>query len=279
MVGGTSVPRSGVLPARRPRIIERQTLEKPTTLSYSSIALFRQCPTAWKARYIDKIKEAPGGAAKFGNDFDTEIAYGLGLVPMDRNGIAVARPQETEKLKAAVEAYREFEESWLATKPEQEPKTQVKVHVTPEQWAEVAGQYGANPVMPFNLVGFADFTRLAPDGVRLQVLDLKTRDRLEFKPEFNIQVGFYAAILGASECSIHVIALGAKKPRVAAHNILVPVNKEFMRHTLDWYAYYAGEIKRMLDAEHCDDLPREAGYHCSWCPLLDKCGTAMVRAG
>lgn len=250
----------------------------PTMLSYSSIALFRQCPSAWKARYIDKVKEAPGLAAKFGNDFDTQVAIELGIYPNDRDGKPVSAPAMTEKLKAAIDAYRAMPGSWLDTKPDQQLQTQVKVEVSKERWAEVAGRYGARADIPYPLIGYADFIRVV-DGVRKQVCDLKTRERLEFKSEFNTQVGFYAAFEDCTEAFIHVVALGQKgKPRCAEHKILIPTNKSFVKHTLDWFAYYSWEIKRAVDDNNFEDLPREAGYYCSWCPMKQECPVARVQA-
>jgi CRISPR/Cas system-associated exonuclease Cas4 (RecB family) len=250
-------------------------MNKPTSISYSGLNRWTDCPQSWKAQYIDKIRGPVGEAARRGNDFDELVAHRLGLTVYERDGTTVKPvPTETEELTRMLNAYAEHPESWLRTKPEQKPHTQTKISCSPEQWSELAGKWGSSSKIHFPFNGFIDLGRKMDDGIRDEVLDLKTSSRAEFKVTWPMQVITYAAILGASKASIHLIVPQVKEVKVITKEFLLGANKSIVRNCLNWVAFYQAEINRAVESEQFNELPRLPGYHCSYCAIRDDCKVA-----
>lgn len=253
-------------------------MHTPTHISYSSIELFKRCPTAWKARYLDQIQEAPGTAAQFGIAFEQLVTAGMGMTVYEKDGKPAALPEVTPELQGAVDAYAAFEGNWLTTSVGRAPRAQVKVEVSTDHWAEVAARYGAETELALPLLGYADFVRTMADGARLELVDLKTSGRLEWKPEWVSQVTLYAPFLGVSVAHIHLIAKRARDYGVGSHTILLDHNKALIRETLNNIAFYTKLIKQVCEApETWNALPRLGSWGCGFCPCSLECATHAAQ--
>lgn len=249
-------------------------MQAPATLSYSSVEMFRRCPASWKARYIDKLQQPVGDAAKFGNDFDTAVAYELGLKPVGHDGGMVPKPKIEGELKDALETYRGYSKSWLHSEPGS-VEAQVRITVTPEQWHEIAQRYGGQSEITMPLIGYADFVRTMPDG-RREVMDLKSTSRDEWKPGWYTQVILYSAWLDASLMHIHRYVRNKSKCKLDASTTIIDGNPALVRQAMDTFAYDANELTRFIQAERWLEAPRRPDWQCMFCPLADKCETRMV---
>lgn len=250
----------------------------PTHLSYSSIELFRRCPAAWKARYIDRVQEAPGTAAQFGSRFGYQVTQALGLPTLDRDGKPLPADElvETPELKGAVEAYRNFDGNWITSNtPERCVQSEVRIDVSLDTWDAFKQRYGVESDLAMPLLGFADYVRTMSDGVRREVLDLKTSSRMEWRPEWNIQVLLYGAALDASAVHIHLVAKRTRDYGVGSHTLLLDHNKQLVREALNTVAYYTQIIKATLDAGQLLALPRTPSWGCSYCPIAGECTTQL----
>lgn len=248
-------------------------MQAPSVLSFSSVTLFRSCAAAWKARYIDKIQQPVGDAAKFGNDFDTAVAYELGLVPKAFDGSIPPRPTSQEVLDA-VETYRKYQKSWLHSAPGS-VQAQVKIEVTPDRWREVAERFGSESEIEVPLIGYSDFVRTLPDG-RREVMDLKSTSRDEWKDDWYTQTILYSAWLDASLCHIHRLVRNKSKCRVDASTTIIDGNPKLVKQTLDTFAHDVGEVVRFIKSERWLDAPRRASWRCTFCPLALECETKLV---
>lgn len=248
----------------------------PTTISYSSLNRWIDCPTAWRAQYIDKVRGPVGDNAQRGNDFDELVAKRLGLQVLERDGSTIKPPPlETEELTRMLDGYAADEESWLTTtKPEQKAHTQTKVTCSPERFSELAEQYGSTARIKVPYIGFIDFGRTMDDGVRTEILDLKTSDRAEFKMTWPMQVVTYAVFLGASKASIHLVVPAKKEVKVLKKEFLLGANKSIVRNCLNWAAFYHNQQMAAIENGTLADLPRQPGYHCYYCPLRPDCKVA-----
>lgn len=217
-------------------------------LSFSSIMAWARCPTSWSAKYLQNIKEEAGSAADFGNQFEALVAIKNGYPAEKFKG-------ETPEL---LEAYAAYEPIFLNWKSAHEVKYQVQLNVSRDQWAEKAEELDANPEMPYPILGYIDFLRL---GLAPEILDLKTRARLELKPEDLTQTILYSIFAPARTYRIHMFGTMTGKTK----DVGGIATKELQRETMDTLAFYAGQIKDAV--ENRPPLAKLPGYHCSWCPL------------
>lgn len=268
------------------KIMERTDLNKPTSMSFSSINRWCDCPVSWKTTYIDKIRGPYGEAAQRGNAFDELIAHRLGLQVFERDGTTLKTPPaETNELRRMLDKYAEHPDSVLRLTPDRKPHTQTKVTCTPEQWCEVAEKWGSCSKIHYPYLGFIDFGYLLPDGYRSEVTDIKTSTRFEFKVNWPFQVITYAAIMGYAKASVHLVACAAasekegakeKEVKVDVKEFILGANKSIVRNALNWVAYYQDQIARAVESEMFNELPRLPGYHCSYCPLRGECKVGMA---
>lgn len=249
-------------------------MEKPTSVSYSSLSRFADCPVSWRSQYIDKLPGVTSESARRGNAFDELVAHRLGLQVHDRDGSIKPVPEETEELKRMLDAYAEKDFSWLRTEPTQKPRTQVKISCTPDRWAEVAEKWGSASKIHYSFIGYADLVRTMSDGIREEVLDLKTSDRAEWKPHWPMQVVTYAALMGYEKANIHLVVPQKKEVKVLQKPILLAASKEIVRNCLNWVAYYQRVIDWTIEEGKLAELPRQGGFHCNWCPLQPECTVA-----
>lgn len=217
-------------------------------LSFSSMWLFNSCPYSWYNRYVNKVVDAPGQAADFGNNFERALAEKFGCVMKTP---AIHSPE----IDAAVASYSPYFEKWLAGDPF---SYQEELRITPERWEEVADSLGVNPYMPYPIKGFIDF-RL--QGMRNEITDTKTGTAASYQPKWTIQQAFYAAFTGATVFNIDHVH--SKTYAVVPHR--KPVTKQMLQESLNVLAHIAHSIEKVMkDPEY---LPRLAGDHCRWCSL------------
>jgi RecB family exonuclease len=253
-----------------------QRMNLPKYCSYSSIELFRRCPAAWKARYIDRVQETPGASAQFGTNFGLLVTQALGLPVLDRDGKPVEVPAETPELKGAVDAYRNFDGNWITSNtPERKTQAEAKIEIGPNGWEVFKQRYGVEADLAMPLVGYADYVRVMADGLRREVLDLKTSSRMEWRPEWNVQVLLYGAALDASAVHIHLIAKRSRDYGVGSHTLLLDHNKQLVREALNTVAYYTQIIRATLDAGQLLALPRTPSWGCQHCPVAGECVTQL----
>lgn len=243
-------------------------------LSFSSISLWQRCPRNWWAKYIEKSEESIGEAGSFGNDYDRILAKRMGfkfefdVSKYDEAKKANVRVKcnqddvnETDELKQGADAYFNTPKTWRYAETYQQ-----KLEVSPAQFEETAGKYDVDATMPYPLLGYIDFTGKVKDTPVLEILDIKTTGRDEFKPEWVVQTGFYAGLIGAVRWNIHLYV--RPKNIVKVYNGDVP--KELVKEIFTSLAFTANQIKTAVDNNDPHNLPRAVSWGCAFCPLAIK---------
>lgn len=256
-------------------------MNHPTQLSYSALTKWQQCPSLWRAIYIDKIKGPVGEEAHQGNDFDQLVTHRLGLPLIDKfTGAPVPVPEITPELKTMLAAYEKFPGNWMTnTKPEQKPSAQQKILITPEQWKETAARYGSSSTIAYPFLGFPDMTRIMTDGVRTELLDLKTSKRKDWHSTWLPQVVIYGAILDVARVTIHLVYRttvpkkkgGGYDYQVEPYSLFLHANKPLVKCIFDAAGYRSKEINRCVNENEFEELPRNPGFWCTYCPLQVEC--------
>lgn len=256
---------------------------KVTNLSHSSISSFVNCPRSWAARNIEGAPDVSGEEARFGDAFDKILCEDLGFPVKeyrDAKGSKVkAEPGEyrskfsTPEVEEAIKVYRQQPWAWNEVK-----ETQRFIQITPMEWERLADKYGGNPYIPDRIIGFIDMVRYTPESegldeaIRpLEVCDLKTTGTDTWKPEWARQCVLYALATGAQRWSIHRVVRG-RYDKMACRAVEMNSDecKQLVKEVMDHTAWYAQQIKDLRDnPSNVDHLPRNAGYHCKYCPLAD----------
>ena len=259
---------------------------KVTNLSHSSISSFVNCPRAWAARNIEGAPDVTGEEARFGDAFDKLLCEELGFPVMeyrDNKGNKIkAEAGEyrskyaTREVDEAIKNYLEQPWAWKEVK-----ETQKFIQITPMEWEALADKYGANPYIPDRIIGFIDMVRYTPESEGLdpairpvEVCDLKTIGQDSWKPEWARQCVLYALATGAQRWSIHRVVRGRpEKMACRAIEMNCDESKQLVKEVMDHTAWYALQIKALRDnPSNVDHLPRNAGFHCKYCPLAgDGC--------
>lgn len=245
-------------------------VELPTRMSASALKLWADCPASWVAKYISKSEKTVGTAAALGNAFDQTVSKILSGKVVDRDGKEVEVGEPTDKIATMLEAYRSHPKSWLHST--QTVQSQVAINITPEDWTKIAARWGCNPTLAYPILGYIDLFRQMDDGVRTELVDLKTSTQTTFRPEWTMQVILYAVATGATQAHIHLVTT-TDKPKVLMKTIHLKAEDELVREVLNTVAYHCGEIKRVCDVKEFYTVPRKSGQHCFWCPLLTTCST------
>jgi hypothetical protein len=258
---------------------------KIKNLSHSSISQFAACPRYWAARYIEGFVEAKGEAARFGDAFDKLIGERIGFPVKeydDESGKRVKAEAgefkakyETPEVKQALDHYFKQKWAWHEAK-----ETQTFVQITPDQWAELAQRYGANPALPDRIIGFVDMVRYTPESDGLdpairpvEVVDIKTVSQDVWKEEWARQCTLYALALNAPRFSIHrYVRNQPDKLGKRTIDLTDQPGRELIQQTMDHTVYFANRMKAVKDGvEPVEHLPRQAGWQCRYCPLFDTC--------
>lgn len=258
---------------------------KIANLSHSSITSFLQCPRSWAARNIEGVMDVKGEEAQFGDAFDKLVGEAVGFPVKEyraSDGKKVkAEPGEYRKKYATPEVDRAIEhylaQPWAWTKCKD---MQTFIQITPMQWEKLAEKYGANPYLPDRIVGFVDMIRYTPESEGLpdelrpiELCDLKTTVQDNWKAEWARQCVLYCLATGATRWSIHRFVRGRpEKLGCRTVEMNCAESAQLVREVMDHTAYYAQQIKVLRDdPSGVDNLPRNSGFHCKYCPLADSC--------
>ena len=240
-------------------------------LSFSSIEHWMNCPTSWWSTYILDEKLPAGSAAAFGKKFEELLTHRLGLA--DDPKLNPEDPEQAEIIKA-VEVYQRWGRAWKSAE-----EAQKRIEISPDAWSNYADYYGVDSSIPVPLIGFTDLQRRMDDGVRLEILDLKTSGFSGFKASWAVQLTLYAMAERAYQVSVHQF-VKTKTPKCEAYTWVV--GKPEIAWMMTYIGAAAKQIGAALEKNDMGSLPRTPGRnamqkHCDWCPRQLDC-TARVLA-
>ena len=240
-----------------------------THWSYSSIKTLMGCMRSWYIQYVMKEKTPSGEAASFGSAFDQNVLKAFGAT-VDKKEEPVKLDEETAKqVQSAVEFY--------ALQPQSQPwrgcRGQVKIEITPEEWSEYADIYGVESRIRVPFIGYIDMLR--QDGVQVELTDLKTSSRAEFRPEWVLQQTLYALPTRASVCHTHLLT--RLKTKFGFHARRFRPLKQTYAWAIATVGQWAeiGEQVRLAPA--ADTLAASPGFWCSYCPANARCEAARLQ--
>jgi len=245
-----------------------------SNLSHSSISVFAECPQRWYQEYILKNKAPQSEAANFGSAFDVLVALKLGIQPKTRENKAmlpaeIAALRAVEGVEAAVAFYFAQPDAWQTA-----DDAQVKLEITPNQWATMAEMLGVSSQIHVPIIGYLDLIRKV--GVQTQIVDLKTSTRTQFMPRWAGQLGLYALAKEASLMEIHLLVRLSKGLNFATYPYFPSQNT--LRWVMEYYGFYADLIRQVEQRGTGDGLARSPDYYCEWCPLAFECEGSLIRA-
>ena len=234
-------------------------MSKISHISYSSVEKELQCARCWYYKYVLKQELPAGEAASFGKQFDVMVAHRLGLGPAPAEPLVAG-------VADAVFAYLAHEEAWMHASA-----AQTEVKCSPSQWQVLAEECGANPVLPWPIIGFLDLERTMEDGIRREVLDLKTTSRREFRWSWALQGTLYALFRRAYRWHVHAV-VRTKNLQIATWTYY-PSIKTF-RWAMDLVAASAARMKawERMGVEEVQAVP---GYHCEFCAGRNECEASV----
>ncbi len=256
-------------------------------LSHSAIQQFVSCPTSWASRYALGLRSVKGDAANFGTHFESLVAYHMGF----KEALTEYHDEDNRKIKCTEAEYRSkfvtpdmergadlYNRQKWAWKAADE--YQRFVELTPAKWGTYAGEYGADEDLAIRLIGFIDFTRKTAESKSLpeplrpsEVLDIKTIYGDIWKPEWAQQGVLYCLAIGSTRFTVHRYVHGLPhKLSAVTVNLDTPNGKTLVKQTMNTVAHYVRQIKAISDDPGLlEQLPRKAGKHCDWCPLVKEC--------
>ena len=237
--------------------MERQAISH---ISNSQLDQFSQCPRMW---YITKVLNEPtvsSDLANRGSQFDQVVGSQLGLNPMPSDPL-IERVGEAARLYLANGGWTRADES------------QRKVSLTPAQWEVLADIYGVDVPLPYPIVGYTDLFRKAEDGFRVEICDLKTSERAEFRPSWALQCTLYALIERAYMWEVHLVTF-TKQIKLTKYQYRP--NEETFRWAMNLIGYRAAEMKRFSTEACVDKVPAQSGYQCRWCGWATRCEAGLV---
>lgn len=234
-----------------------------SNLSFSAINLWKQCPSAWQARYVVKEHDVKTDASKFGNAFDQALGRHLNLIT-DKEVVNTA-PEMDE----TIAFYLRHPWAWKTA-----DSAQTKLTILPDQWNNWSAQFGARSQIKTPIIGYVDFVRRV--GIETHVLDLKTSTRSNWQIDWALQCfGLYSLALGAQSAEIHLIV--RLKGGLKALRWKYRPNRHLFAWTIDTLGFYANQIENYREG---DALAEQPDYYCDWCPKRYRCqGYQMGNLG
>ena len=238
--------------------------------SFSSLKQLSNCPRSWYVQYVKKEKQPAGSAAAFGSAFDQGVCKRLGIAVEKESEQIVLSEEDENSLNDAVSFYELQPQTafWRGA------KGQVKIEITPEEWAEYADIYGTESRLAVPIIGYIDM--LQQNGPTVEVCDLKTSGRAEFRSEWPLQLLLYSLAKRASVCHVHLLTRLKKGFGFQAYRFR-PTKQSYawMINTLGWLADQ-GERARMAESE--EQLPSNSGWWCSYCPRNIECEANRLQS-
>lgn len=229
-------------------------------LSFSSINTYRQCPRAWYLNYILGEKQPPSEAASRGQQFDQQVAHSLGL------GKPVSEPL-IERVQEAVEFYA-ANGGW--TRADQ---AQREIRITPNQWEVYSALYDVDYQIHLPIIGFIDLWRRDDSGLRVELCDLKTSERNDFRPDWALQCTLYSLVERAYRWSVHLLTF---TKALKLHRYSYRPTDETYRWAMNLIGETASRIASTSTERIIDKIPATSGYQCKWCPRQTSCEAALV---
>lgn len=241
-------------------------------LSFSSIEHWLNCPASWWYRYILNEELPAGTAAAFGKTFEELLTSRLGLA--DEPKLDTENPEHVS-IMAAVEIYQRWSRAWVHA-----DEAQKRIEITPDQWSNYADLYGVDSSIPVPLIGFTDLQRRMEDGVRMEILDLKTSGFSGFKMAWAVQLTLYGMAERAYQVTVHQF-VKTKQPKCEAFSWII--DKPKVAWMMTYIGHAAKQIAEALERDDIGSLPRTPGRnnlarHCEWCPRQLDC-TARILSG
>lgn len=240
-----------------------------THWSFSSLKQLANCPRSWYVQYVKKERQQSGSAAAFGSAFDQKVAQALGL--------SIEKKDEPVKLEEADEQSVNEAVTFYKLQPQsafwKDGRGQVKIEITPEAWSVYAEMYGVESNLSVPIIGYIDM--LQTNGPSVEICDLKTSGRNEFRSEWPLQLLLYALASRASVCHVHLLTRLKKGFGFTAYRFR-PIKESYawMLTQLGWLADQ-GEKARMMPSEEC--LPATSGWWCSYCPRNMNCEACRLQ--
>ncbi|HEV2317421.1 MAG TPA: PD-(D/E)XK nuclease family protein [Thermoplasmata archaeon] len=261
-----------------------------TTLSYSSVRTYLECPLRWKYLYIDKIPEAPRGYFSFGRTVHSvleELIRPL-VVPLARSTPSGQTQRTLEQFvspsasgsaptpMAEDELMRTYERLWVSegyTSPEEEQRYRALGREILLRYYRQLVQAPPAPVaveehlearwdgIPIH--GYVDRIDLRPSG-GLEVLDYKTtRGLSQADAQGSDQLSFYQVLVERNyKAPVESLALydlrGSLTLRVPSRSA----------EELRPLSVGVGEVADGLRAEAYEPTP---GRHCQRCEFRGRC--------
>lgn len=236
-------------------------------LSFSSIEHWMNCPASWWFNYVLGEKLPAGSAAAFGKTYEELVTHQLLPSQAEKPKLDPENPEHAEIIKAA-ETYFCWGRAWGRA-----DEAQKKIEITPDQWSNYADLYGVDSEIPVPLIGFTDLQRRMDDGIRLEILDLKTSGFSGFKAAWAVQLTLYAMAERAYQVSVHQF-VKTKTPKLEAYTWVV--GKPEIAWMMTYIDHAAKQIAEALERDDVGSLPRTPGRnamqkHCDYCPRQIDC--------
>ena len=229
-------------------------------LSFSQIKSFRECEKMWYCKSVLKEETAPSEAANRGTQFDQMVAHRLGL------GNAPTDPL-IDRVEEAVSFYL-LNGGW-----DKATEAQKKIEISPNTWDIYREIYGVDWLLPAPLVGYVDLFRTDETGFRSELVDLKTSERAEFRPEWSLQCSLYALVTRAAVWHVHLLTFTK----------LIKLMKYSFRpsdSTFSWAMNIIGStadrMKHVEREKTVSKIPATPGYYCRWCSRGTNCEGSLV---
>ena len=232
-------------------------------LSCSSINLAINCPRSWWAKYMLGKSVPSSEAASFGSQYDVVVSKLIG-----------AKTHKEEKPGSILPGVQEAAELYLEQGHAFKDATdsQVKIDISPGQWAYLGEMLGIPTEIKFPITGFIDLF----DRETRKLIDLKTSSSKRTSASWALQVLIYSLATQATEAGIHLMTR-TKTP--AFYNFLVPVSDDNLRWAMNLFTFYANLIEGWIETGAGEELPRQEGFWCSWCPENMECPAKHVILG
>lgn len=252
---------------------------QPVHLSPSGAGLFKQCPTRWKFRYVDRLSDPPGIPALVGTFAHRVLELLLQEPPDDRTtdrAKEIARdvwPETVDHadfvaLELDEAAQRDFRwKGWLAIKGLWDIEDPAEVDVDSTE-LDVQVEIGG---VPFR--GIVDRIDLGDEGRIISDYKSGAAPRPRYEADKLSQVMLYAA---AVEAETGDRPIEARLLYLGQRVVGVKVTQESIAKAVTDLRTIWDGVLASCEANHFDTT---VGPLCGWCPYIERCqtGTDEVR--
>jgi CRISPR/Cas system-associated exonuclease Cas4 (RecB family) len=235
-------------------------MKQPTHLSFSQIKSFRDCPRSWYVQKILGEEQPPSEAASKGSQFDQMIAHKL---------VGAERPVDLlDRIEEAADTYLLSKHGWKHA-----DEAQRKIELNPTQWEVLADSYGVSWPLPLPIVGYVDLFRKTEDGFRIELCDLKTSERAEYRSDWSLQGSLYSLVERAYKFEVHLVTW-TKQLKVVKYEYR-PTEQTF-RWCMNVIGETASRMSKVSRSTSAESIPATPGFWCRWCPRQTNCEGSLV---